>query len=396
MDGLEVARSTSEGSAAVRWLARLVWLAVLSCGGCGSWRAPEFRLNMEGRDPRSVSIAQRTAIREALRDLFGTPDEPRVPEGVPLDVEKLRMAAGPVASDQRGRQQGLYRQHCGACHGVSGDGAGPAAILLNPYPRDFRNGVFKYTSTRSGMKPVREDLRRTLLRGLPGTAMPSFARLPEEEIEALIEYAQYLSIRGETERYLFQLVVDEGEPLPLGVDAIELVLEQGAMAAASLWGLPAQDPAQWVVRPPPPIDSPDQLALSIQRGRELYASKDAECVKCHGPQGAGDGEQQDLYDDWNEAKRGVDAQQTARRARLFTLPLQRLKARDFSEGIFRGGDRPEDLYLRIHVGIKGTPMPAAGPAPGAPGAYTEEEIWHVVHYILSLSGRLSPPAVQRQ
>ena len=35
---------------------------------------------------------------------------------------------------------------------------------------------------------------------------------------------------------------------------------------------------------------------SIAAGAKLYASKDAECVKCHGPEGRGDGEEGELYD----------------------------------------------------------------------------------------------------
>jgi mono/diheme cytochrome c family protein len=171
--------------------------------------------------------------------------------------------------------------------------------------------------------------------------------------------------------------------------AMEVVSEDGVLGAADLWSLPEENRDEFVVTPPPrpPIDTQEQLARSLELGRELYATKDAQCVKCHGPEGAGDGEEKELYDDWNEAKRGVNPRQTAERAKLFLLPIQRLKARDFREGIFHGGGDPKDLYLRIHVGIKGTPMPAAGPAPGAAGAYTEEEIWHVVHYVLSLAPR---------
>ena len=69
----------------------------------------------------------------------------------------------------------------------------------------------------------------------------------------------------------------------------------------------------------------------------------------------------------------------------FQLPLQSLPARNLTEGVFHGGDRPIDLYRRISVGIKGTPMPAAGPAPGRKGELSPEDIWHVVNYVRSLS-----------
>jgi len=361
------------------WRTVFAAVALLVCG-CLS-EPPAFQLNLEGRDPEQVSLAQREAIVETMEKLFGTPDEPRAPEGAGLAPDLLRAAAGPVGSDEQGTQRGLFRQHCAACHGVSGDGAGPNARLLNPYPRDFRNGVFKYTSTLAGAKPAREDLLRTLRRGIPGTAMPAFSQLPEHELDAVVEYVKYLSIRGETGLFLFRLIVDEDEYLPLDYVAMELVADEIAWYG-TLW---AEADGQQVVPPPRPrVDTPELLAASVAAGRELYASKDAECVKCHGPEGRGDGEETELYDEWNERKKGVTPELTRKLAERFTLPIQKLRPRDYTEGIYRGGERPIDLYWRIHVGIKGTPMPAAGPAPGSEGVYTPEEIWHVVDYLLSL------------
>ncbi|RMF86965.1 MAG: cytochrome c [Planctomycetota bacterium] len=360
--------------------------------GCSRYSPPSFELNLEGRKPDSVSPLQRQVLEETLTDLFGTPDEPKVPEGVELDLEKLKRAAGPVGRDYDGVERGLFRKHCVTCHGISGDGAGPIAAMLTPYPRDFRWGIFKYTSTVLGAKPTRADLRKTLRRGLPGTAMPSFMGLSDDDLECLIEYVKYLSIRGETERYLVRLVVDENEPIPLDR---ELVMEEGVLPAAQSWDWPELDPETFVVKPERPRLSAEELAESIARGKVLYQAEKSQCVKCHGPEGHGDGEEKELYDDWNKPKKGVTPEQTAELRPLFKLPLQRLQARDFREGIFHGGGTPEDIYLRIYTGIKGTPMPAAGEAPGVPGALEPEEIWDIVHYVLSLSRtqvqQASPP-----
>lgn len=363
-----------------------IWAAIaalgLAIGGCGLSRAPEFPLNLEGRDPKTVSLAQQEAVRETLAELFGTPDEPRVPPGAGLDLKLLQAAAGPVSSDAEGRHRGLYRQHCAGCHGISGDGSGPSASLLNPYPRDYRRGIFKYTSTLPGIKPTRDDLHRTLLRGIPGTAMPSFVQLSEEQLNALVEYVRYLSIRGEVELYLLQLVVDEDEYLPLDKD---LVRTEGLQPILDAWAAPERDPGLVLKPPPQPsIATPQELAASIARGKQLYANKDAQCIKCHGPYGRGDGEQSDLFDDWNKPKQGISPAQTAHLGGLFTLPIQQIRPRDFTKGLFRGGSRPEDLYLRIYVGIKGTPMPGVGPAPGTPAVLKPEEIWDVVNYVRSL------------
>ncbi len=341
---------------------------------------PQFRLNTEGRDAASLSRTQTEAIAETLGALFGTPDEPAAPEGVDLEAKRLQAAAGPIGGDAEGNQRGLFRRHCAACHGTSGDGAGPTAAVLDPYPRDFRNGLFKYTSTAGGAKPLREDLLRTLRQGLPGTAMPSFCKLPEREIDALVEYVRYLSLRGQTELYLFQTVVDEEAALPL---AIHEVLAEGVLPAARSW-----DEARSLAvaaPPPPPVDTPERLAASIARGDKLFHSPGSQCAKCHGPLGNGRGEQADqLYDDWNLRKKGATPEQTDVFARRFRLPMQPLRPRNFTLGKFHGGDRPIDQYWRISVGIKGTPMPPAGPAPGSPGLLRPEEIWHVVNYVRSL------------
>lgn len=370
---------------AARWLARAVWVVLpLALAGCAG-SPQEFRLNLEGRDPATVSRAQEEAIREALASWFGTPDAPQVPPGIRLDRGQIQLAAGPVAGRRDGTQQGLFRQHCAACHGVTGDGAGPVARVLNPYPRDFRNGVFKFTSTAGGAKPVRDDLRHTVRLGVRSTAMPSFAALPDDQIEALVEYVRYLSLRGEAELFLLELVVDEDTPLPIDR---EEACEDAVVPTAELWELAEEmrvpvDPEAIPSTATARASHPERLA-AIERGHIAYLDTNAQCVKCHGQEGRGDGEEV-LYDDWNKRKIGVTPEQTRRLAGLFRLPVEVLKARDFREGIFHGGSAERDLYWRIAVGIKGTPMPAAGAAPGTPAVLTDSQIWDVIAYVRSLS-----------
>ncbi len=92
---------------------------------------------------------------------------------------------------------------------------GPTAPFLYPLPRDYRKGIFKFTSTASGAKPQRDDLRRTIKNGLHGTSMPAFdALLTEPEIEQVIDYVMFLSMRGETELALIEegSISDEKDP----------------------------------------------------------------------------------------------------------------------------------------------------------------------------------------
>ena len=61
-------------------------------------------------------------------------------------------------------------------------------------------------------EPTTDDLKRVVHDGVPGTAMPSFAILPPDEQEALVEYVKYLSIRGMTEKALEDYVGENVNP----------------------------------------------------------------------------------------------------------------------------------------------------------------------------------------
>jgi hypothetical protein len=201
----------------------LAWLTavLLFAAGCGTsqhdFRPNRVYLKMQQDVTRvNLSPAQREDIADILAFWFGTADDPRIPQlddvrmDQLLNLDRLHMAAGPVGSEEDGTNFGVYRKHCAVCHGISGDGVGPAGSLLNPYARDFRRGIFKYKSTAGPMTPpTDEDLRALLVRGMPGTSMPSFHLLADAELDALVEYVKYLSIRGAVERALIVESVDE-------------------------------------------------------------------------------------------------------------------------------------------------------------------------------------------
>ncbi|MBL9124903.1 MAG: cytochrome c, partial [Planctomycetaceae bacterium] len=292
-----------------------------------------------------------------------------------LDPLKLAFAAGPVGRDDRGIETGLYRKHCVHCHGINGDGAGPTARFLTPYPRDYRQGVFKFTSTAAGVKPTRADLKRTLVEGIAGTAMPSFMLLPDHEIEALVEYVIYLSYRGQTEE-LLNLAVGGDEPLPANREELVALIEPIAADWASA--------SEQIVTPdianlPPlaPLKSDaerEAYAASVERGKKLFLGDVAKCSSCHGPSGLGDGSGEPLYDDWNKVKPDNSSPDIV----WWNLPKQQLDPRNLRLGIYRGGRRPLDLYRRVAAGIKGTPMPAGG------NVLKPEEIWDLINYVQSL------------
>jgi mono/diheme cytochrome c family protein len=90
----------------------------------------------------------------------------------------------------------VYNSNCASCHGKDGRGDGPAAGLVNPAPRDFTKGIYKFRSTASGSLPTDDDLVRVISVGLPGTSMPAWkTRLTSAQIGGLASLVKTFSPR---------------------------------------------------------------------------------------------------------------------------------------------------------------------------------------------------------
>lgn len=332
-------------------------VALMSPGRVAA-RTPEIRYSLAPETLRDYrfSPAGRVALESALESFFGPHAEPRLPDGEDATPAEL-------APEQLQRGRDLYVRKCMHCHGPGGGGDGPTARFVFPPPRNFQAGKLKFTSTERTSPPTRDDILRVLQRGVAYTAMPSFVNEPREDLEALASYVQFLLMRGETEA-LAALRLDE-----------EGLLEDGAAARGGLEGeilgyLTEEYEAvaqRWAAAGErivnPPIHRPDPGPESLARGRELYLSPRTECSACHGEDGRGKGPNvwtreggYKLQDDWGNEARPAD----------------------LTRGIYRGGDRPIDLYRRIHQGVKGTVMPAFG------DSLAPEQIWDLVNYVYSL------------
>ena len=335
---------------------------------------------MSGRLLESSDVGNWVEALDDAGNLVFRPSLSSVPS------EGDRVAVGPGDVLKSGRV--LYAEHCMHCHGVTGDAKGPTAPYLSPKPRDFRRGIFKFTTTNATSRAQRADLARTIEEGIPGTYMPSFKLLKKEESLALVEYVLWLSMRGEIEYQLVgmlkneyskdavkdrmeagetrQQIIDELVKAVNGTDMPEQ-LNDIVDTLAGRWTESQEESAVIV----PSIKRPEANAESIARGRQLYLSKDLNCIACHGESGLGDGVQTysitknsagednplpGLFDEWGNP----------------------IKPRNLAQGIYRGGRRPIDLFCRLHGGIKGTPMPAFG------GKKTDQELWDVVNYIYSV------------
>jgi mono/diheme cytochrome c family protein len=225
----------------------------------------------------------------------------------------LPLLAGPAAAAPRGdakKGEALYAQKCAVCHGATGKGDGAAEFVLFPKPRDLTSGKFKIRSTPS--LPTDDDLFRVVSQGIPGTAMPSWMVLTPPQRWDLVAYVKSLS----------------------PIFAQQKALKPGAI-------------------PPAPKVTPALLAT----GKKFYA--EAECLKCHGATGRGDGESADtLKDEWGYPIVPYD----------FTIA-----------GRMKGGSTVRDVYRTLLNGIGGTPMPSFA------DSLSPEEIWGLAYYVMSLA-----------
>lgn len=170
-----------------------------------------------------VSLARFIALAAAL--LLAAPYPALAAKGNPENGEKI------------------YMKKCWWCHGKEGEADGPGADFMMPPPRDFSMGVYKYkTSPPDRWIPRDEDLFAMISNGMPGTSMPKWGDiLNEQERWDLVAFIKTL-----TDMF-------EDNPNPPEIS-------YGTKVASS----------------------PE----SIEKGKKLF--KDAKCYECHGEQGRGD------------------------------------------------------------------------------------------------------------
>lgn len=214
----------------------------------------------------------------------------------------------------------VFAVACAPCHGANGEGDGPAAEFMLPRPRVFfDSSTFKFRTTSSDSLPTDQDIFNVITRGVPGTPMSGFENIPEQERWDLVAF-----IKSLTEDFQDLDEIAEIVPFP------ELV------------------------NPPP---RPGVTPESIAEGRKVYER--AQCAKCHGDLGRGNGESfAQLKDSWDDTP---------------IVPSNLTNPESF-----RGGSESFDLFRTFATGLRGTPMPEYR------DAMTPEQRWQLVNYVESL------------
>ncbi|OGQ04044.1 MAG: hypothetical protein A3F82_06810 [Deltaproteobacteria bacterium RIFCSPLOWO2_12_FULL_44_12] len=194
--------------------------------------------------------------------------EASTPSGA--DMNKLRVASPQLV--EKGKQ--LYSVQCAVCHGAAGKGDGPGAPALNPKPRDFTSGYWRF-----GGQPT--HVFKTISEGSPGTAMAAFGTLGVEERWSLVHFVRSIApnppddkpedlaaLGGDKKTDQGPGTMDQGLQKPVQQIPISFAMKRLAkeeMAASDVAVLPEGKQAEGL-------------------GEKLYQ---ANCLSCHGLSGKG-------------------------------------------------------------------------------------------------------------
>lgn len=244
---------------------------------------------------------------------------------LPLRIVALLLLTLGGLGAQCGMQ--LYAQHCAACHGERGRGDGPAARFLDPKPRDFQSGHFRFVSTDNGV-PSDTDILEAISAGLPGSAMLGFTQLTPAERVRLVDHVRVLRQAGIRERLAGAGL--EGEKLEAEVALLDT---PGALVR-------------------PAVETPDTME-SRARGALHWTRL---CASCHGDNGRG------VFDPLRITAEG-----------------HLVQPRDLTRGVMKSGHEAERLWQRVRCGIPGTPMPKL-----TAKELDDDALWDLLHHLQSL------------
>ncbi len=170
----------------------------------------------------------------------------------------------------------VFSVNCASCHGTGGKGDGPAATALNPKPRNFTEGYWRYGG---GVARI----VRTVSEGSPGTAMAAFASIPLADRFALAHFIRSLAPKLEEDKPedLAWLGPVGGEKPATGEAPGG---GPGTTPAPSGPVISIEEAMAALEEPEPAPGHAVAAAADSDRGSEIYRAR---CASCHGASGEG-------------------------------------------------------------------------------------------------------------
>jgi DMSO reductase family type II enzyme heme b subunit len=250
----------------------------------------------------------------------------------------------------------IYELRCAVCHGDKGAGDGPAAEFLAPRPRDFTRGLWKYKTSPGDLPPRDADIYGTIKSGLTGTSMPGWSSLlSDQQIRDLVTLLKQFDTSA------------TWAPKDAKSEEFE---KDGRYLKPNLRNITDEEPTQGQI---------SYSAESVAKGKEVFEEN---CRKCHGQAGRGNITSGKLLDDdWGQRiwPRDLTKPWTWRATEASSQTEQTAPSDSRRDETIR------NIYQRVAIGIRGTPMPAHRAVDaGEKDAITPEGRWHVANYVYSL------------
>lgn len=243
-----------------------------------------------------------------------------------------------------GRQ--VYIEYCMACHGMTGEGNGPASKGSNPPPRNFTQGLYKFGLSKDSALPTDEDFARIIKNGLHGTGMLQWGLFPQQ-LHAVTQYIKTFAPQ----------VWEKGDAANLG-KKVELHSDPYGVAR---------------------IDS------AVARGKDVYHGV-ASCQSCHMAYVPAT--------EFNEINKRINGTApTEIDPTMYNLKIQeseyylyehkdkvvKFLPPDFTWHDIRSATTVEEIAYRICAGVTGTGMPAWC------GTVPDDDVWALAYYVKSLT-----------
>lgn len=179
-----------------------------------------------------------------------------------LAAELIRVYPVPLAPSKApdfARGEMLYKTNCASCHGMTGDGAGPASAGLDPPAIAFQDKERAQERSVFGLYQVIEQ-------GLDGTSMASFAHLPAEDRWALAFYVGTFAY-PESDSAEGERVWETESDLRSSFDMKKLVGITPATLAEELGNPPSDQLVAYLRRHPEALSQTPEGSLNLARTR---------------------------------------------------------------------------------------------------------------------------------
>ncbi len=291
------------------------------------------------------------------------------PQSEPAFSEGMILGGEQVSAETLNAGKRAYSYYCVACHGVKGDGRGPAAEGLQTPPRDFRLGVYKFAGVVQGL-PHDEDLIRIARAGLAGTAMLEW-NLSEEMMRNIIQYTKTFAPEGQAWRHPD---LKRGQQVKPGEDpwggTTKAAIERGKAIYHGKGTCYTCHPSYVTLKnvsafhvdfgKPPVTSLRPKVWLPEPKASESYSTAvpgDPSCEK---------------HADCKDPKRMCVFGRCEQK--------QRIMPPDFLLNQVRAGETARDLFRVIAAGVPGTAMPTWQ------GSIPPKDIWAIAHYVHHLIG----------